>query len=181
MRLASPPWACGEAWHDGHVNEARASRQLSRRANGGDGSLTEYLALRLGGEVYGMPLTHVREILLVPPVTPVPRAPYDILGIINVRGQLVTVIDLRRRLRVPTEEASKRSRVLLVPGPEGELLGLFVDEVMQVYRLGQSEIESAAVLGANVSEHVEGLGRRDGALLILLSMRSLLHAEGSLQ
>jgi purine-binding chemotaxis protein CheW len=152
---------------------------MSRRAHGGDtGLLTEYLALRLGGETYGIPLTHVREILIPPAVTPVPRAPYDVLGIINVRGQLVTVIDLRRRLRVVGEDSSKRSRVLLMPGPEGELLGFFVDEVLQVYRLGQSEIEPAAVLGANVSEQVEGIGRRDGALLILLSMTSLLRAEG---
>lgn len=148
---------------------------MNRRAHTAErGAVTEYLALRLGAETYGVPLFHVREILVPPPVTLVPRAPHDVLGIINVRGQLVTVIDLKRRLRIAEEEPPRRARVLLVPGPEGEMLGLSVDEVLQVYRLSESEIEPSSVLGGNVAEHVAGLGRRDGVLLILLSLPLLL-------
>ncbi|MCU0657834.1 MAG: chemotaxis protein CheW [Polyangiaceae bacterium] len=154
---------------------SRGSRQLGRRAQAAErGGVTEFLALRLGSEIYGVPLTHVREILVAPPLTQVPRAPHDVLGIINVRGHLVTVIDLKRRLGLPDLEPPRKGRVLLVPGPEGELLGLSVDEVLQVYRLSESEIEPAGVLGGNVAEHVAGIGRRDGALLILLSPRALL-------
>lgn len=153
----------------------KGSRQLGRRAQAAErGGVAEFLALRLGGEIYGVPLTHVREILVSPPLTLVPRAPYDVLGIINVRGQLVTVIDLKARLQIPGEDPSRKGRVLLVPGPEGELLGLSVDEVLQVYRLAESEIEPAGVLGGNVAEHVAGIGRRDGVLLILLSLETLL-------
>lgn len=155
--------------------EARSGRQLGRRAHAIErGVVTEVLALRLGSEVYGVPLSHVREILVAPPITLVPRAPHEVLGIINVRGLLVTVIDLKRRLRLSDEGSTKRARVLLVPGPEGELLGLSVDEVLQVYRLSEGEIEPAAVLGGNVADHVAGIGRREGALLILLSLPTLL-------
>jgi purine-binding chemotaxis protein CheW len=153
----------------------KGSRQSGRRAQSAErGSVAEFLALRLGSEIYGVPLTHVREILVSPPLTLVPRAPHDVLGIINVRGQLVTVIDLKARLHLSSEEPPQRARVLLVPGPEGELLGLSVDEVLQVYRLSEGEIEPAGVLGGNVAEHVAGIGRRDGVLLILLSLGTLL-------
>lgn len=158
------------------MTKTKGVRHLGRRAQAVErGSVAEFLALRLGSEVYGVPLTHVREILVSPPITLVPRAPREILGIINVRGQLVTVIDLKMRLQLPgDEQQGRRARVLLVPGPEGELLGLSVDEVLQVYRLSESEIEPAGVLGGNVAEHVAGIGRRDGALLILLSLKTLL-------
>lgn len=152
----------------------KETKQLGRRSQVTErGGVTEFLALRLGEEVYGVPLTHVREILVSPPLTAVPRASLDILGIINVRGQLVTVIDLKTRLRLPARESSRKGRVLLVPGPEGELLGLEVDEVLQVYRLAEREIEPAGVLGGNVAEYVAGIGRRDGVLLILLSLEAL--------
>lgn len=158
----------------------KGSRQSGRRAQSAErGSVAEFLALRLGSEIYGVPLTHVREILVSPPLTLVPRAPHDVLGIINVRGQLVTVIDLKARLHLFGEEPPQRARVLLVPGPEGELLGLSVDEVLQVYRLSESEIEPAGVLGGNVAEHVAGIGRRDGVLLILLSLGTLLGGGAS--
>ncbi|MCS6898878.1 MAG: chemotaxis protein CheW [Myxococcales bacterium] len=153
----------------------KGSKLSARRAQSADrGNVAEFLALRLGSELYGVPLSHVREILVSPPLTVVPRAPHDVLGIINVRGQLITVIDLKARLGLLGDRPLQRPRVLLVPGPEGELLGLSVDEVLQVYRLAESEIEPAGVLGGNVAEHVAGIGRRDGVLLILLSLSTLL-------
>lgn len=139
------------------------------------GQVIEYLAFRLASEVYGLPLAHVREILTLPPLTFVPRAPHDILGIISVRGLLVTVVDLRGRLNVERAAPTKRTRLLLVPAPSGEMLGLYVDEVLQVYRLGEAEIEPAAnALGGNIAEYVAGIGRRDDTMLILLSLEPLL-------
>ncbi len=119
----------------------------------------EYLGFRAEKEMFAVSLALVREILKPPPITEVPRARRDILGIVSVRGQITTVIDLRRRLGLFASPPTVSSRVLLVQGND-EVLGLLVDEVTQVYRLSPLEIEPAtSVLGANVGSHVAGIGR----------------------
>jgi purine-binding chemotaxis protein CheW len=124
------------------------------------GPRTEYLAFRLAGDVYAAPVAMIREILKLRPLTPVPRAASSIMGIISVRGQIVTVIDLRRRLRLPEEAVSNRARILLVDPHKTEMLGLYVDEVLQVYRLADSEIEhTAAALGGELASYIAGIAR----------------------
>ena len=118
----------------------------------------EILAFIIADETYALPLSAVREILKVPPITGVPRAPRDVLGIISVRGRITTVRDLRRLLRMPEAEVDKHTRVLLVEDGD-EVIGLLVDRVLQVFRLDEDEVELAAVVGGDVSEHVLGVGR----------------------
>jgi purine-binding chemotaxis protein CheW len=121
---------------------------------------TEYLAFHLAGESYAAPVGLIREILKPPPLTPVPRAPHAVMGIISVRGQIVTVLDLRRRLHLPESPPTPRTRILLVEAENGETLGLYVDEVLQVHRLAETEIERAAMaLGGDVAEHIAGIAR----------------------
>ena len=160
---------------------ARApDRSLGRRGHArGGGPVSEHLAFRLGAETFALPLADVREILVPPSITLVPRAARDVLGIVSVRGRLVTVIDLGLRLAIARDApipgaGPRRGRVLLVEAPSGEMMGMLVDEVLAVYRLGETEIEAASALGGNVAEHVTGIGRRDGAVLILLSLPLLL-------
>ncbi|AUX20983.1 chemotaxis protein CheW [Sorangium cellulosum] len=125
------------------------------------GPRTEYLAFTLAGDTYAAPVSLVREILKPPPLTPVPRAPEATMGIVSVRGQLVTVIDLRRRMRLTEAAPTRRARILLVDAAaSGETLGLFVDEVQQVYRLADAEIEHAATaLGGDVAGYIAGIAR----------------------
>jgi purine-binding chemotaxis protein CheW len=148
-----------------------------RRARPQDrGPRTEYLAFALAGDVYAAPVSFVREILKPPPLTPVPRAPHAIMGIVSVRGQLVTVVDLRRRLRLQEPSPTRRSRILLAEAPGGETLGLFVDEVLQVYRLSESEKEPAATaLGGDVAPYIEGIARPSHGSGAMVSVR---RAEG---
>lgn len=135
-------------------------RGLQRRALAHAGPVREFLALALGGEQYGVELTAIREILSPPPVTFVPRAPSSVLGVCSVRGLLVTVIDLRRRLGLGQAASTRRTRILLTTGPSDEVFGVLVDEVRQVVRLSESELElSGSVLGDGVAEHVLGIGR----------------------
>jgi purine-binding chemotaxis protein CheW len=127
-----------------------------------DGDRThEYLGFGLGSESYAIPLDNVREILKPPPITHVPRAPAYVPGIISVRGRILTVIDLRLRLRLSAAEVGKRSRVLLVDSGE-EIVGLLVDHVLQVFRLRDEEIEYAPGGGGEATEHVLGIGRPRG-------------------
>lgn len=127
--------------------------------------LREFLAFKLAEETYALPLSSVREILKPPPITDVPRAPADILGIVSVRGRVTTVVDLRRRLRLYENPVDKHSRVLLVDNGE-EVLGLLVDSVLHVYRLRDDEIEIAAVVGGDTADYVIGIGRPRSARIL---------------
>lgn len=158
----------------------RGERAIARRAQKTKGPLVEYLAFVLAGDVYAVPIGAVREILKPPAFTEVPRAPREVLGVVSVRGLLVTVVDLRRRLRLEESAPTRKSRILLAEGAGGELIGLLVDEVLQVHRLGESEIEVASsVLGGQLAEYVLGIGRPEGALLVLLDLRPIIGAPGA--
>jgi purine-binding chemotaxis protein CheW len=138
------------------------------------GPRVEYLAFRLGTDTYAVPIGEVREILKLPPVTEVPRAPREIMGVVSVRGLLVTVMDLKRRLRVTPADITKKGRILLVMGAESEVIGLYVDEVLQVYRLAESEVEVSGSTLGKLGDYVVGIGRPEGALLILVDLGPIL-------
>lgn len=138
------------------------------------GRRVEYLGFMLAGEKYAVRIALVAEILKPPPLTEVPRAPRYVKGIVSVRGRLVTVIDLRRRFRLTESEADSRTRILLVDRGD-EQLGLWVDEVLQVYRLADFEIEPPSVLGGDQPAYVLGIGRPEKTeLLLLLDLRAVL-------
>ena len=140
------------------MSKAQASASLQRLESAEDAGMREFLAFVVASETYALPLSCIREILRVPSVTPVPRAPKDVLGIISVRGQVTTLIDLRQRLRVQAAPVSSRTRVLLVDQGD-EILGLLCDRVQQVHRLSENEVELASVLGADAASYVMGIGR----------------------
>ena len=149
------------------------SHRSLRRDTGEREFVREFLGVVLAGQAYGVELTRIREILSPPPLTPVPRAPQHVKGVCSVRGQLVTVIDLRSRLRLAEASPSRRTRILLTENA-GEIVGLYVDEVRHVLRLTESEIEPATgVFGSDVSEHVIGIGRPLGYVLVLLDLNSV--------
>jgi purine-binding chemotaxis protein CheW len=152
----------------------RGEARAAMRRAGELGRRTEYLAFGLAGDLYAVPIGMIAEILKPPPITEVPRAPREVIGVMSVRGRLVTVIDLRRRFRLPESPVTRRSRILLVGTPDAEPIGLLVDEVIQVYRLTDAEIEQASVLGGEQPPHIAGIGRPAGAILILLDLRPLL-------
>ena len=137
----------------------------------------DFLVFILAGDLYAVGLTRIREILSPPPITPVPRARPAVIGVCSVRGLLVTVMDLRRRLHVEEQPLTRRARILLVEAQSGEVVGLMVDEVRHVARLSDSEIELAtSLLGGDVSEHVIGIGRPVGDVVVLLNLSTIVSA-----
>ena len=138
------------------------------------------LAVLAGNEAYGIPLASVREILAPPPMTEVPRAADHFLGVISVRGEIITVIDLPKLLNLEVVHDGTYGRVLLVDNGQ-ELIGMAVDRVIQVYRLEPEQIEYASAMGADLSDYVIGVGRVQGEttgksddILILIDPVSLL-------
>jgi purine-binding chemotaxis protein CheW len=157
--------------------KVRSGKRAAMRA-GEAGTRTEYLAFGLAGETYAVPIGQLAEILRPPPITDVPRAPRNVVGVVSVRGRLVTVVDLRRRLRLDAAPVDRRSRILLVD-TGSEHIGLLVDEVQQVWRLAAEEIEPASVLGGEQAAHIVGIGRpadAEGTMLILLDLRPLVES-----
>jgi len=142
------------------VGQARARRSdlPSRLARVEETGVREFLAFVLASETYALPLSCVREIMRVPTVTAVPRAPVEVLGIISVRGQVTTLMDLRQKLQVEPAPIGSRTRILLVDQGD-EILGLLCDRVLQVHRLSETEVEMASVLGSDASSYVMGIGR----------------------
>ncbi|MGH7293506.1 MAG: chemotaxis protein CheW [Polyangiaceae bacterium] len=158
--------------------KARTEKRAVRRA-GEAGKRVEYLAFVLAGETYAVPIAHVAEILRPQPVTEVPRAPSTVLGVISVRGKLVTVVDMRRRFRLAEAPIDRKTRILIADPGRGEQIGLVVDEVQQVWRLAAEEIEAANVLGGEQPAHIAGIGRPEnsgGTILILLELRPILES-----
>lgn len=137
------------------------------------GKRIEYVSFSLAGAAYAVPIARIAEILKPLPITPVPRSPRVVVGVMTVRGRLVTVIDLRRRLRLHEAPIDHRSRILITDTGE-ERIGLLVDEVMHVHRLADTEIEPRDVLGGDPEPYLAGIGRPEGAILILLDLRPIL-------
>jgi len=156
--------------------KARGEKRAIRRADGSS-KRVEFLAFALAREIYAVPIAQIAEILRPPPLTCVPRAPRDVLGVISVRGKLVTVVDLRRRFRLQETPLDQKTRILLSDAGLGEQLGLLVDEVRQVWRLAADETEPATVLGDEQPVYITGIGRpKDsaGTALILLDLGPVL-------
>lgn len=138
-----------------HRRGDRAKTALSR----GRGAVVEYLAFRLDEDLFAVPVATIREIVRPPPITPVPRAPKAVLGIMSGRGRVVTVIDARRKLGIPEAPIGGRTRILVTEHGT-ERIGLLVDEVLMVYRLAEGEIERAAQgVGSDVGDYIAGVAR----------------------
>jgi purine-binding chemotaxis protein CheW len=136
----------------------------------------EYLGFRLGEEIYAIELARVREIAKVPPVTEVPRASAHILGVMNLRGEVLPVFDLHKILGLLRQGPCGRSaRVVVVETARGPA-GLLVEAVEQVVRLRPSSIETPPPgLGASLeSDHLVGIGRHKDRIFALLNLASVL-------
>jgi purine-binding chemotaxis protein CheW len=136
------------------------------------------VGFQVGRETYGVPIAALHEIVRVPEITAVPDAPAYMEGVINLRGKIVSVIDLRKRFAKPATEAHRHARILVVEH-RGRLAGMIVDAASEVIKLPEAEIEPApAMMQEGGLECITGLGKYKGRLIILLDVGKLLSAEG---
>jgi purine-binding chemotaxis protein CheW len=123
---------------------------------------------------YGVPITQVQEIITMTRPTQLPQAPDFVEGIINLRGKIIPIIDLKKRFHMGTSDITNDTRSVVVE-VEGQTVGIIVDEVSEVLRLANSDIEPApAIIGGITAEYLTGVGKIEGRLLILLDMNKIL-------
>jgi purine-binding chemotaxis protein CheW len=134
----------------------------------------QIVGFQVGNETYGVPITALHEIVRVPEITAVPDAPEYLEGVINLRGKIVSVIDLRKRFGVKDSGSNRRNRILVVEF-NGRLSGLIVDAASEVLKIAAADIEPPpAVLQEGGMSCVTGLGKYRGRLIMLIDTTKLL-------
>jgi len=134
----------------------------------------QWVTFKLEDETYGINVMQVQEILRYSEIAPVPGAPAYVLGIINLRGNVVTVIDTRSRFGLESCEVTDNTRVVVIES-EQQVIGILVDSASEVVYLKASEIDEAPNVGTDESaQFIQGVSNRDGELLILVDLDKLL-------
>ncbi|MDY0006552.1 MAG: chemotaxis protein CheW, partial [Spongiibacteraceae bacterium] len=129
---------------------------------------------KLEGETYGINVMQVQEVLRHTEIAPVPGAPNYVLGIINLRGNVVTVIDTRSRFGLMPAEATEQTRIVIIEADK-HVVGILVDAVAEVVYLRESEIETAPHVGNDESaKFIQGVCHKNDELLILVELNKML-------
>ena len=142
---------------------------------------SQYVTFSLGDELFGVEVTRTREILSLTPVTSVPQTPDYLLGVINLRGQVVPVVDMRLKLGLPAGEDTEDTCIIVVEVQvDGEAItvGALSDAVREVLNIRADQIEPPPRLGARLkTEFITGMGKVDEQFLILLNIDRVFSSE----
>lgn len=139
-------------------------------------TISQWVTFRLGDENYGIDVLQVQEVLRVSEISPVPGALSFVIGVINLRGNVVTVLDARHRFGLPSKQPDDASRIIVADAFD-KVVGLLVDSVSEVAYLPAEEIESPPSVGTDDNaKFVSGVFNREGGLLILVDLSKLLES-----
>jgi purine-binding chemotaxis protein CheW len=139
--------------------------------------LIEYVTVMIGGQLFGLPISRVQDVFMPDRLTKVPLAPPEIAGVLNLRGRIVTTIDMRRRLGLPPRSDNKPSMAVGID-LRGESYGLLIDTVGEVMRLGEATREPNPVnLDPRLARVSGGVHRLDGQLMLILDVDSVLNGS----
>ena len=150
-------------------------------ANDSGDASTEYVTAMVGGQLFGMPIARVQDVFMPDRLTPVPLASADMAGIMNLRGRIVTVIDMRCRLGVPSQPNGKAPMAIGIEC-RGESYGLLIDEVGEVMRLPDSMLQANPVnFDPKLAQLSAGVFRLDSQLLVILNIDRVLHVGAQIK
>jgi purine-binding chemotaxis protein CheW len=145
-----------------------------------DGQIRELVAFKIDAEEFAVDIASVQEINRAVDVTRIPNAPSYVQGVMNLRGKIIPVVDLRTMLGFQTRVADKQSRIMVIE-IDGLVAGFLVDSVSEVVRLPASAVEAPPGLArAAQSDYVGGVGKVDDRLLILLNLQKLFLTAGGI-
>jgi purine-binding chemotaxis protein CheW len=141
------------------------------------GELRQFISFSVGEEEYGLELLRVKEVIRVREITWLPKAPSFVKGIINLRGDVIPIIDLRDKFGLESREQTAQTRVIVVE-VEGRLMGMVVDSASQVVRIPADQIDPPPpVLGGLSQEFITGVGKLEDKLIILLNADAILTVD----
>ncbi|MGL5429463.1 MAG: chemotaxis protein CheW [Vibrio sp.] len=153
------------------------ANEVKLRKEKSNDEILQWVTFQLEEETYGINVMQVREVLRYTEIAPVPGAPDYVLGIINLRGNVVTVIDTRSRFGLLQGEITDNTRIIVIES-ERQVIGILVDSVAEVVYLRSSEIDSTPSVGTDESsKFIQGVSNRDGKLLILVDLNKFLSDE----
>lgn len=147
---------------------------ISKPTDARDDDLIQLVTFRIGEEEFGVDILAVQEIIRMMQITMVPRAPEFIEGVINLRGKVIPVINMRTRFNKPTLDQDSNTRIVVME-LENKIVGFLVDGVSEVLRIPESTVEDPPPVVAGIgAEYIRGIGKLDNRLLILLNLDNLL-------
>ncbi len=161
---------------ENETKQANVSGILDDEDQNEDAQKDRYLTFRLGDEDYGIPIAHVTEIIGVQKITNVPDMPDFVKGVINLRGRVIPVVDVRTRFQMQAQEYTDRTCVIVV-NIQGMAVGLVVDTVKEVISIPEAQISEPPKMNRAGGRYLHGLGRVGDEVKILLDIDRLLHDE----
>jgi purine-binding chemotaxis protein CheW len=152
-----------------------------RTQSDSNGPSTEYVTAMIGGQLFGLPIARVQDVFMPDRMTQVPLSSPDIAGILNLRGRIVTVIDMRCRLGVPQQKSEQPPMAIGIEC-RGESYGLLIDDIREVMTLPDSMRETNPVnLDPLLAQVSSGVIRLDSQLLVVLDIDRVLHVSAQIQ
>lgn len=157
------------------------STELSGKHRSGKGSGGKFLTFFLAGEEYGIEILKVHEIIGMMPITRVPRTPHFIRGVINLRGKVIPIVELRLKFGMESVEQTSETCIIVVH-VEGIEMGIVVDRVSEVLNIAGGEIEDAPSFGEDVNtDYILGIGKTQAKVKILLDIDRVLSSQDVVQ
>ena len=155
------------------MSDKEQKKEETSAVNEKNGELLRWVTFKLGNEIYGVNVMQVREVLRYTDIAPVPGAPSYVLGIINLRGNVVTVIDTRARFGIPPAEVTDNTRIMIIES-EKHVIGILVDSVAEVADLNTADIDDTPNVGTEENaQFISGVCNRKDDLLILIDLTKL--------
>ncbi len=139
----------------------------------------QFLTFHLHGQVYGIPVQSVREINRVSEITPLPQTPEYVAGVMNLRGKVIPVLNLRKRLGFEPIAHTKTTCIIVVDGSHGQV-GVIVDAVNTVIEFPEGQIEAAPQLNNSQSDYILGVGKSEKTIVILVDIISIVSQDSKL-
>ncbi len=137
----------------------------------------QLVLFELGGELYGVDIGAVYEIIRMQPITSVPKAPFFVNGVINLRGRVIPIVDMRKRFSLPEAKQNKDNRIMVMESG-GQNIGIIVDAVTEVLRIPADSVEPPSdIIVTAASDYLLGIANRDGHMIILLDLDKVLSKD----
>jgi purine-binding chemotaxis protein CheW len=147
---------------------------MTTPTHGAEGAITEYVTTMIGGQLFGMPISRVQDVFMPERLTRVPLSSSDVAGVLNLRGRIVTAIDMRSRLGLPKNDDGKPPMAVGVD-LRGESYGLLIDSIGEVLKLADESREVNPVnLDPRMAKMASGVHRLDGQLMVVLDVDKIL-------